>query len=74
MSEVIKPVISAMKPGPTRQQIGASPMQGKSPSSRQAAKEEAEAAALAEIETELKARRARSAELRKLRLKQEERA
>lgn len=41
-----------------------------SPSTRQAAKEQAEAAVLAEVEAELEARRARSAKLRKLRLSQ----
>ena len=72
MSEALKPTISAVQTGPTRHDVRKSPMKGKSPSTRQAAKEEAEAAALAEVESKLDARRARSAELRKLRLENEQ--
>lgn len=69
MSEAVKPA-AVEKRGPTRTQIQTTPPRGVSPVSRQAAKEEAEAAALAEIDAELDARRARSAKLRKLRLAQ----
>jgi len=41
-----------------------------SPATRQAAREQAEAAALAELQIEVDARRTRSAKLRKLRLQQ----
>ena len=70
MSEAKNP-IPTTKRGPTRTQIQTAPPRGVSPVSRQAAKEEAEAAALAEIDAELEARRARSAKLRKLRLAQQ---
>ena len=44
------------------------PVRGYSPASRQAIREEAEAAALAEVDAELDARRRQSEKLRKLRL------
>lgn len=57
--------------GPSRVKPGHAPARAASPGARQAQREAAEAAALAELEGERLARRNRSARLRKLRLSKE---
>jgi hypothetical protein len=60
----------ALKRGPSRHDLQKKPIRGYSPVSRQAIREEAEAAALAVVDAELEARRRKSDELRRLRLAQ----
>ncbi len=61
----------AVKQGPSRHDLQKKPVRGYSPASRQAIREEAQAAALAEVDAELELRRRKSDELRKLRLAQQ---